>query len=363
MKFFDYLKRFNWGLIGPAFVLTLIGLISIYSSSLGKDNFLNFKKQIIFLVFSLLLLFFLTLFDLRFLKNSSSFILALYLFSLLSLTGLFFWGEEIRGTKGWYKFGLFSFDPSPLASIFLILILSKYFASHHLETKTFQPILHSFLYLLPLALLILFQPNLGSSIPLIFIWLGIIIFSGIQFRHFLILGLIVLILFGLGWQFWLQDYQKQRILTFLNLKTDFQGSAWQINQAKIAIGSGGFWGKGIGNGPQTQYGFLPETQTDFIFSAIAEEMGFIGIFFLLFFWGVLLWQITKLSLKADNNFKKFFTIGFSFLLISQGFINIGMNLGLLPIIGVPLPFVSYGGSHLLAFYLGLGILEALRNNR
>lgn len=360
MKFFDHLKRFNWGLIGPAFILTLIGLISIYSSSLGKGDFLNFKKQIIFFVFSLALFFFLSLFDLRFLKNSSSSILALYFFSFLSLAGLFFWGEEIRGTKSWYKFGLFSFDPSSLASIFLILILSKYFASHHSEIKTFRPIFHSFLYLLPLVLLVLFQPNLGSSIPLIFIWLGIIIFSGVQFRHFLILALIVLILFGLGWQFWLQDYQKQRILTFLNLKTDSQGSAWQINQAKIAIGSGGFWGKGIGNGPQTQYGFLPELQTDFIFSAIAEEMGFIGISFLLFFWGILLWQIIKLSLEANNNFKKFFAIGFSFLLTSQGFINMGMNLGLLPIIGIPLPFISYGGSHLLSFYLGLGILKALK---
>ncbi len=357
----ERLKKYNWGLMGPAFILTLLGIISIYSSSLGKGDFLNFEKQIIFFILSLFLVFFLKFFDLRFLKNNSFFILTLYLFSLLGLFGLFFWGEEIKGTKGWYKLGSLSFDPIPLASIFLILTLSKYFAGHHPETKTFQPILRSFLYLLPLVLLVLLQPNFGSSLPLIFIWLGIIVFSGIQLRHFLILSLIALIIFIFAWQSWLQDYQKQRLLTFLNPKIDPQGNAWNINQAKITIGSGGFLGKGIGNGSQSQYGFLPESQTDFIFSAIAEEMGFLGVSFLLFFYGFLLWQIIKLSLVADNNFTRLFAIGFSFFLVCQTFVNIGMNLGILPVIGISLPFVSYGGSQLLALYLGLGILETLRN--
>lgn len=360
MKFFNYLKKYNWALIGPAFIFTFLGLASIYSSSLSRGDFLNFKKQIIFFIFSLSLLFLLKFFDLTFLKNNSFFILGFYLFSFLSLLGLFFWGEEIRGTKTWYKLGPLSFDPTPLAAISLIFVLSRYFAAHHPETKMFQPIFYSFLYLLPLVLLILLQPNFGSSLPLIFIWLGIIVFSGIRLRHFLILNLIGLILFALAWQFWLQDYQKQRILTFLNPKADFQGNAWNINQAKIAIGSGGFWGKGIGNGSQVQYGFLPEPQTDFIFSAIAEEMGFLGVCFLLFGWGFFLWQIIRLSLAADNNFTRLFGIGFNFFLVCQCFVNIGMNLGLLPIVGIPLPFVSYGGSQLLASYLGLGILEALR---
>ena len=359
MKFLNFQKRINWFLILPALGLTLFGLLSIYSSSFGKGDFLNFKKQILFFVFSLLLVIFFSFLDLRFLKRNSYFILILYLFSILTLFGLIFLGTEIRGVKGWYKLGLFSFDPVPFSAIFLILILSKYFATRHIETKRFKPILFSLLYLLVPVFLVLLQPDLGSSLILISVWLGIIIFSGIELRHFLVLILISLIIVIFSWQFLLEDYQKQRVLSFLNPEIDPQGISWNINQSKIAIGSGGFLGKGILKGSQTQYGFLPEPQTDFIFSSIGEEVGFLGVFVLIFFLSLLFWQIVKIALRAGNNFTRLFAAGFGFLLISQSFINIGMALGILPIVGIPLPFVSYGGSQLLAFYFGLGILEGL----
>ena len=359
MKFLSFLKRFNWFLIVPACFLTFLGLISIYSVSSGNKDFFNFKKQIIFFIFSLLLVLFLNFFDLRFLKRNSYFILILYFLSILSLFGLFFLGTEIRGVKGWYKIGLFSFDPVPFSAIFLIIILSKYFATRHIETKSFKPILFSFLYLLIPVFLVLLQPDLGSSLILVSVWLGIIIFSGIELRHFLILILIFLFFITLAWQFRLEDYQKQRILTFLNPEFDPQGVSWNINQSKIAVGSGGFFGKGIGKGSQTQYGFLPESQTDFIFSALAEETGFLGVFILISSLSFLLWQIIKLTFYSYSNFTRLFAAGFGFLFLSQSFINIGMCLGILPIVGIPLPFISYGGSQLLAFYLGLAILGNL----
>lgn len=359
MKFLSFLKKLNWFLILPASFLTFLGLLSIYSTSLGKGDFFNFKKQIIFFLFSLFLVIFLSFFDLRFLKRNSYFVLILYFFSLLSLLGLFFLGTTVRGVRGWYKIGAFSFDPVPFSVIFLIIVLSKYFATRHIETKRFQPILFSFLYLLIPLFLVLLQPDLGSSLILIFVWLGIVIFSGIELRHFLILTLIFLLFVILAWQFWLKDYQKQRILTFLNPEIDPQGISWNINQSKIAIGSGGFFGKGIGKGSQAQYGFLPEPQTDFIFSSLAEETGFFGVFILISFLGFLFCKIMKIALRAEDNFTRLFASGFGFLLISQSFISIGMCLGLLPIIGIPLPFLSYGGSQLLAFYLGLAILGSL----
>jgi len=228
------------------------------------------------------------------------------------------------------------------------------------EIQRFQPILFSGLYaIIPIGLILL-QPDLGSSLSLIAVWFGLILFSGIKIRHFLILILLFLIIFSASWSFWLKDYQRQRIVSFLDPNIDPQGISWNVNQSKIAIGSGGFLGRGIGQGSQTQYGFLPEPQTDFIFSALGEETGFLGILILIFGFLFLFWRIIKKALLSSNNFSRLFAAGFAFLLISQTFINIGMALGILPIIGLPLPLVSYGGSQLLAFYLGLGILMSLQ---
>ena len=359
MNFLTHFKKFDWFLILPAFFLTLLGLLSIYSSSLMAGDFFSFKKQIIFFAVSIFLVIFLSFFDLRFLKTNSYLVLTLYFLSLLSLFGVLLLGTEIRGVKGWYKLGAFSFDPVPLATIVLIIVLSKYFSTRHVEIQRYGPILLSGLYALLPVLLILFQPDLGSALVLISVWLGVVIFSGIKLSHFLILCLIFLLLFTLGWKFWLEDYHKQRILSFLNPQMDKKGISWSASQSKIAIGSGGFLGKGIGKGSQSQYGFLTEPKTDFIFSAIGEETGFFGVLLLFSALLFLFWRIIKIAFLASNNFVRLFAAGFGFLFLSQTFINIGMTLGLLPIIGIPLPFISYGGSQLISFYFGLGILGSL----
>ncbi|NQU82676.1 MAG: rod shape-determining protein RodA, partial [Parcubacteria group bacterium] len=316
-------------------------------------------KQIIYFAVSLLLIVLLSFLDLMFLKTNSYLILIFYSLSLLSLAGLLVFGEITRGIRGWYKIGPISLDPVPLSAIVLIIVLAKYFSSRHIELKTFKPIVLSAVYVALPGLLVFLQPDLGSALTLVAIWFGIVVFSGIKLKHFFILCLIFLVLFAVGWKFVLKDYQKQRISSFMNPALDQQGISWSVNQSKIAIGSGGLLGQGITHGTQTQYGFLSEPKTDFIFSTIAEEGGFVGAVIVLGLLLLLFWMIIRIAFRTDNNLTRLFASGFGFLILSQASINLGMCLGLLPVIGLPLPFVSYGGSQLLAFYTGLGILMSL----
>ncbi len=356
-----YLKQFDWILIITTILLVAIGLLSIYSSSIGKEDFSNFKKQLIFLGIGIILMFSLSFFDWRFFRESPHLILILYFVCLISLAGLFFFAPEIRGVKGWYKIGPISIDPIEFTKIVLIILLAKYFSVRHIEMYRIKHILLSGFYILLPATLIFLQPDLGSVLILLLLWLGMLIISGIKLRHFLILTFCGILILILSWGFLLKDYQKERILSFIT-PTDPLGVSWSQNQAKIAIGSGGIFGQGIGSGSQTQYGFLPEPQTDFIFSAIAEEMGLIGVLVLFSLFLILIWRIFKIALASQSNFPRLFATGFAILLISQIFIHIGMNLGLLPIIGISLPLISYGGSSLIATLASLGILQNIKRN-
>ncbi len=357
-----YLKKFDWILIISAILLTLIGIISIYSSSLEKDNFFNFQKQIIFFVIGIFAMFVFSFFDYRFLRNNSYFILIVYFFCVLGLVGLFFLAPETRGVKGWYKINLpglvsLSIDPIEPVKLVLIILLAKYFSMRHIEMYRIRHILISSIYVFMPCFLIFLQPDLGSVLILIIIWLTILVASGIKLQHFLILCLCGILIFGLSWSFLMEDYQKDRLLSFITPLEDPLGSGWSQTQSKIAIGSGGIFGKGLGQGPQTQYGFLSEPQTDFIFAAIGEEFGLVGISSLLILFLILMWRILKISLLCSNNFSRLFTVGIAGLFASQIFISIGMNLGFLPIIGISIPFTSYGGSSLILNFLALGILQ------
>jgi len=355
-----HLKKLDWVLIVTAILLVGIGLLSIYSSSLGKGDFLNFKKQIIFFGVGFFLMFLISFFDWRELRENPYLILIFYFFCLLSLAGLFFLAPEIRGVKSWYKLGPVSLDPIEFTKIILIILLAKYFSMRHIEMYRVRHILLSGAYIFLPAILIFFQPDLGQVLILVALWVGVLIISGIKLRHFLILVLCGLLILILSWSFLLKDYQKERVLSFLTPGIDPLGVSWSQNQAKIAIGSGGIFGQGIGQGSQTQYGFLPEPQTDFIFGSLAEEMGLVGVSLLLFLFSILIWRIIKIALSSQTNFPRLFAAGFGILLISQVFIHIGMNIGIVPVIGIPLPLISYGGSSLIATLVGLGILESLK---
>ena len=356
-----HFKNLDWVLIGVVILLVSIGLLSLYSSSLGRGNFSNFHKQIIFFAFGVFLMFLLSFFDWRALRDNPYLILILYFLCLAALAGLFFLAPEIRGVQRWYKIGELTIDPIEFMKLILIILLAKYFSTRHVEMYQIRHILISGFYVLIPSALVFFQPDLGSVLILIALWAGILIVSGISFKRFSILFLCFLLVFALSWNFALKDYQKGRILSFVQPQTaDPLAIGWNQRQAKIAIGSGGFFGQGIGSGSQTQYGFLPEPQTDFIFAAIAEEAGLIGVTILLFLFAVLIWRIYKIALLAQTNFARIFASALSVLLISQIFINIGMNIGILPIVGIPLPLISYGGSNLVMTLFGLGILQSIK---
>ncbi len=355
----NHFKKLDWLLIASATLLVIFGLLAIYSSSLRKGDFLNLKKQIGFFVIGLFLMFLLSFFDYRILKNNSYLILIFYFISILLLLGLFFLAPEIRGKRGWYKFGSFSFDPIEVAKLVLLILLAKYFSMRHIEMYRFRHIIFSGVYVLLPCLLIFFQPDMGSVLILVLVWLVILIISGIKIRHFLTLLLCALILCAILWQFFLKDYQKDRILAFI-FPYDFLATSWSQNQSEIAIGSGFILGQGFVKGSQVQYGFLPEPQTDFIFAVIAQEFGLLGVFILFFLYALLLWRIIKIAILSQSNFPRLFASGFAVVLIIHFFISVGMNIGILPVIGIYLPLVSYGGSGLLGTFVGLGILQSIK---
>jgi len=358
----SHLRKLDWWLIISAVLITGFGLASIYSTSLPKDNFLNFEKQVVFFVTGVALMILISFFDYRGLRNNSYLILALYFICLLLLAGLFFFAPEIRGTRGWYKLGFFSFDPIEPTKLVLIILLAKYFSMRHIEMYKFRHIVFSGIYVFFPCLLIFLKPDLGGVIILVAMWLGILFISGIKIKHFLILFLCFLLIIGLAWSFLLKDYQKDRVLSFVFPYNPLGGS-WSQTQSKIAIGSGMIFGQGIGKGSQVQYGFLPEPHTDFIFSVIAEEWGFLGIsiFFLLYI--NLIWRTLKIAIESETNFPRLFASGFAIVLISQFLINVGMNLSMLPVVGIYLPLVSYGGSGLIGTFIGLGILQSIKARR
>lgn len=356
-----HLRKLDWILITAAILLVGFGLLSIYSSSLGKEDFLNFKKQVIFFGIGFFLMLTISFLDWRSLREDPYLNLIIYFLCLMALIGLFFFAPEIRGVRAWYKLGPISIDPIEFIKIVLVIILAKYFSMRHIEMYRVRHILLSGIYVLIPVVLIFFQPNLGSVLVLVSLWLGVLIISGIKLRHFLILLLCFLLILILGWNSLLKDYQKERILSFF-YPIDPLGVSWSQNQSKIAIGSGGLLGQGISKGSQTQYGFLPEPQTDFIFSAIAEETGLLGVTLLFILFSILIWRILKVAILAASNFPRLFASCIIILLVSQIFIHIGMNIGILPIIGISLPLVSYGGSGLIAIFCGFGILESIKTH-
>jgi rod shape determining protein RodA len=356
-----HIKKLDWIMIGAAFLISVMGLLSLFSSSAFEDTS-SFPKQIIFLVIGLGLMFLFSFFDWKVFKTNPYFILTLYLLAILALAGLLIFAPVTRGVRGWYKIGGISVDPIEATKLILIILVSKYFSMRHIEMYNFRHVIISAIYFGIPCLLIFLQPDLGSVFVLLFLWIGMLLVSGIKWRHFLIIILCGALLGLAGWNFFLKDYQRERIINYMEPQLEPLGAGWNRNQALITIGSGGLFGKGIGEGSQTRYGFLPEPQTDFIFSAITEEMGLVGASFLMSLFFVLIYRIVRVAKQAKANFARLFASGFVILLAAQIFVHVGMNLGLLPVIGISLPFVSYGGANLIFSYLGLGIIQSLKVN-
>jgi rod shape determining protein RodA len=357
---FIHLKRLDWKLVLVVLGLAAVSLAALYSSCSVRGDFSNFYKQAIFFASGFFLMIILSFLDWRVFKENSFLILFLYFLCILLLIGVFFFAPEIRGTRSWYKIGELSFDPIDLTKLVLVLLLAKYFSRRHVEMYKIQHIfLSGFYALLPVALVFI-QPNIGSASLLLVAWLGILLISGVKTRHFLLICLAIIFVATVGWNFFLHDYQKARITSFMLPQADPFGASWSQKQAQIAIGSGGLFGQGWMNGSQTHHGFLTEPQTDFIFSAFAEEFGLAGVAVLTVLFALLFWRIFKIALQSDSNFASLFASGFAVIIFAQMSINMAMNLGIAPVVGISLPFVSSGGSNLLFIFSSLGILQSIK---
>ena len=244
--------------------------------------------------------------------------------------------------------------------LILILVLAKYFSRRHIEIAHYKHILVSGMYAFIPFILVLIQPDFGSAVILFAIWFGMTAVSGISKKHLLVVFGSGALAFVLLWSFVLVPYQKDRIKTFIHPLTDIRGAGYNAYQSTIAVGSGGLFGKGVGYGTQSRLKFLPEYQTDFIFASFAEEWGFVGVTLLLLCYGVIIWRILLNAMHGATNFEILFALGFAVFLMTQFIIHIGMNMGLLPVTGQTLPFMSYGGSHLVTEFAGIGILMSMR---
>ena len=355
------LKRFinvDLLLFGSVLFISIIGIVSIYSST-GLETA---TRQATFTGLGFLVYFVVSLFDWRSFKESSFLVLSVYLLAIAALGGLLLFGPEIRNVQRWFRVGPIMIAPAEFAKLALMILLAKYFSARHVELYKVRHIILSGVYAFIPTYLVFRQPDMGTAAIFLVLWGGILLISGIKLRHFLALSAIGLVSFVMIWSFLMRDYQKERVMSFVDPQLDPQGIGWGGNHARIAIGNGGLLGEGLTQGSQTQYGFLPEPHTDFIFAAIAEEMGFVTVALLILSIALMIWRIFKIMFATSSNFSRLFVSGFLIVVVFQSFVNIGMNLGLLPIMGTPLPFVSYGGSSTLFFFTGLGILESIRYN-
>jgi len=272
----------------------------------------------------------------------------------------FVFGQVTRGAVRWIQIGQFTFQPSEIVKPLLVLFLAGFYTRYKIQDTRYKIL--SFALFLPVILLIFKQPDLGSSLVVLAIWVGILFAVGLNFKLFAVCCLLFAVCSPLVWRF-LKDYQRARVLSFLNPYSDPLGTGYNVIQAVISVGSGKFFGRGLGRGTQSHLYFLPERHSDFIFASLAEELGFLGASLLLVFYFLLLFQILKIAKNAADDFGFLIVTGVFSHLSFQILVNIGMNLGLLPITGITLPLVSTGGSSLLATMVSLGLVENVGRSR
>lgn len=353
------IKRIDWLLVLFIFPIIIFGLVTMKNFVPEEYSGDFFSKQIIWILVSFAVFFIFSFIDFRFLKRTNV-LVSLFLFICFTLLLLFVLGNVSHGAKSWFNFGLFYFQPVDVVKLVLVLILAKYFSRRHVEIRDVKHIFISFFYALVPLVLVLLQPDFGSAMIVGFIWLGMVLVSGISKTHLFLVFASGAIVFLALWFLVFAPYQKARISNFINPVADIHGSGYNAFQSTIAVGSGQIFGKGLGFGTQSRLKFLPQPQSDFIFAAYAEEWGLIGGILVLSLYGLVIWRILYSATLGDSNFEILFGMGIAIFFMSQILINIGMNLGLLPVTGIPLPFMSYGGSHLLTEFAGLGILMSMR---
>ena len=355
-----FLQTLFSGLDGILFLavlsLSFLGLVTMYSHA-GENVYFN--QQLIWISVSTVILFAAIIPDYRFLRTGNI-TFYFYLIIVALLIGVAFFGEDVMGARQRFDLGFFSLQVSDPAKLVLITLLAKYFAKRHELIGDFKHVIVSGMYTLGIFVLVFLQPDFGSAMIIFFIWFGMVLVAGIRFRHVAIVFLLGAVAFGGLWQFAFHDYQKARVMTFLDPLSDIRGAGYNAYQSTVAVGSGEVFGKGIGYGTQSKFLFLPEYQTDFIFAAFAEEWGLVGVLILFILFLVVIWRLLLHAVNGASNFEKLFATGVSIFLLTHFFIHVGINIGLLPVTGTTVPFLSYGGSHLVTEFAAIGMVLAMR---
>lgn len=336
-------------------MLSCLGILTM--STFGQGASLA-PRQILWLFVGTGVYLILSTLDMRFIRRTTV-VMTMYLFSFVLLALVLVIAHPVLGARAWFSLGPISFQPADLAKLALIALLAKYLSRRHVEIGDFRHILVSGAYALALMVLILVEPDLGNVIIFGTLWLGMMLISGISKKHLAILGLMGLLVASALWFGGLKSYQRARIVSFVNPAADIHGAGYNAYQAKIAVGSGEWFGKGIGYGTQSKLRFLPEYQTDFIFAAFAEEWGFAGVVLLLFLYALLFTRLAQIARASATNFDAFFTLGVLILFAAHVAIHAGISLGLMPVTGTTIPFMSSGGSHLVLEFAALGIITSL----
>ncbi len=350
-------RSFDWPLFTAVILLILLGLAAVYSVDLsrGADLF-YFKKQLFALGVGLVLLFLAATSQHTLWRYLAKW---WYLFTLLLMGSVLIFGQTIRGTRGWFSFAGLSFQPVEMAKIGLILMIA--YIISRFGRRFDRPLFFFGTGIVTLLFLILtmLQPDLGSAVLLATIWFGMVWAVGARRLYLVLFTTGIILLAVTGWFFFLKPYQKDRLANFIDPGRDPLNSGYNVNQSIIAVGAGKIFGRGLGFGSQSQLRFLPEAQTDFVFSVIGEELGLAGVVAMLILFALIFWRLLLIIQKSDDDFVAATATGILILFFTQLFTNVGANLGLLPITGVTLPFVSYGGSSLVINLLLVGILESM----
>ncbi len=352
----DKILSFDYFLV---FLVLLLGIISLFAMYSSEQGVFSYHTKSHLYRFSVFFLFFIiiSLFKIEYLLRSAYFF---YIIILLLLIGVELYGITASGSKRWISLFFINLQPSELMKIALIIFLARYYYKIPSQNvNNIKYIILPFISFLIPVYLVAVQPDLGTAVLIAITGLIVIWLSGFRIKYFLYSSLVLICLIPVGISF-LKPYQKSRILTFFNPERDPLGAGYQIIQSKIAVGSGGILGKGFLQGSQSYLDYLPEKHTDFIFTLFSEEFGFFGSLFLLLIYALIIYRITKIGSESRNNFARLYCFGFASAFFVYVAVNMSMVLGLLPIVGAPLPIMSYGGSSMLSIMIGLGIVMSCK---
>ncbi|MDQ3493554.1 MAG: rod shape-determining protein RodA [Chloroflexota bacterium] len=357
-------NNFDLQLAFFALALAVVGLLMAYTSSgdspLAAGSI--FTRGLMWLAIAIVMFTVAATVDYRWLKTLAW---PVYFFNLALLVLTLVLGSGVGGVSRWVTIGPLQFQFSELAKILMAVVLANYLAGRQGKLKDLTTLVGAFLLVMPALALVLIQPDLGTSLVFGAILFGTLFLSGAGLRWLVLAAAGVVAMVPIAWNYILEDYQKRRLLSFMDPSADPQGSGYQLIQSQIAVGSGGLFGKGLTNGSQTQLDYLPVSATDFVGATLAEELGFVGGVLLLLLFGALLWRILVVGWRSRDAFGLAFAAAMASMLLFQLLVNFGMVLGVMPVTGIPLPFVTHGGASLTSYAIGLGILQsvAMRQGR